>query len=215
MFFSKSEEIKELVGAHADAVMQCYDAYQKALANILGGASKEAITGMTNELRQLESEADSVRHTIIRSMLEGGLLVDSRKSLMHVIEGVDAIADTTEDIIQELDIQQIVMPDFTHKALVEMSEVTKEQLELLIDSIKSIVSKYNIKEMTEIIQKIEILESKVDDLQQKVIRELFNSTLPLAEKMQYREMINLVGSMSDNIEDISDTIEIIMMARKV
>jgi uncharacterized protein Yka (UPF0111/DUF47 family) len=37
----------------------------------------------------------------------------------------------------------------------------------------------------------------------------------LAEKNQMRELVNMIGSMSDRIEDISDQIEIIMMARKV
>lgn len=215
MFFSKSEEIKNLVGAHADAVLNCYEAYERSLIKILKGASKKEIKELTKELRHLESEADTVRHNIIRTMLEGGLLVDSRKSLMRVIEGVDVIADTVEDIIQEIDIQQIHMPEFTHEGLIKMSEVTKAQLDLLIEGLKKIVSKYSIKEMTKLIRKIEALESEVDNMQQDLVRQLFKTDLTLAEKMQYRDVINLIGSMSDQIEDISDAVEIIMMARKV
>ncbi len=215
MFFSKSESIKELVGEHAVVVMKCYDKYEEAIGSILGGANRSEVEVYTNTMRSLESEADSVRHQIIRSLLEGGLLVDSRKSIMHVIEGVDGVADITEDIIQEIYIQQINLPKFTHEAIIKMSKLTRDQLILLIETIKGVVTSYKVKEMTKLIQEIENLESKVDDLQQGIVKELFETDMALAEKMQIREIINLIGAMSDTIEDISDSVEIIMMARKV
>lgn len=215
MLFSKSEEIKNLVGEHSDAVVNCYDKYEEAITEVLKGCSKNKVEKYTNQLRELESVADSVRHKIIRSLLEGGLLVDSRKSLMHVIEGVDVVADITEDIIQEIYIQGFMIPDFLHEPIREMTTVTKKQLTVLNKAIKSIVSKYKIDKMTKMINEIEELESKVDDLQQGAIKALFETDMELAYKMQIREFVNLIGSMSDIIEDISDSVEIIMMARKV
>lgn len=215
MLFSKSEEIKNLVGEHAEAVVECYDRYEEAMKNILDGCSVVEIHNYTNQLRELESIADSIRHKIIRSLLEGGLLVDSRKSLMHVIEGVDVVADITEDIIQEIYMMKLELPEFTHEPIMEMTRITREQLKLLIKSIKNIVSKYKIDKMTKMIQEIEELESKVDDVQHGLIKELFEKDYDLAYKMQVREFINLIGSMADTIEDISDSVEIIMMARKV
>lgn len=215
MLFSKSEEIKNLVGEHAEAVVECYDRYEEAMKGILGGCSVVEIHSYTNQLRELESKADSIRHKIIRSLLEGGLLVDSRKSLMHVIEGVDVVADITEDIIQEIYMMKLALPEFTHEPIMEMTRITREQLKLLIKSIKNIVSKYKVDKMTKMIQEIEELESNVDDVQHDLIKELFEKDYDLAYKMQVREFINLIGSMADTIEDISDSVEIIMMARKV
>lgn len=215
MLFSKSEEIKNLVGEHAEAVVECYDRYEEAMKGILDGCSVVEIHSYTNQLRELESKADSIRHKIIRSLLEGGLLVDSRKSLMHVIEGVDVVADITEDIIQEIYMMKLALPEFTHEPIMEMTRITREQLKLLIKSIKNIVSKYKVDKMTKMIQEIEELESNVDDVQHDLIKELFEKDYDLAYKMQVREFINLIGSMADTIEDISDSVEIIMMARKV
>lgn len=215
MFFSKSDEIRELVGDHAEVVVKCFDKYAEAIETVFGGCDSLVVEGYTNELRSLESQADEVRHQIIRRLLEGSLLVDSRKSLMHVIEGVDTVADITEDIIQEIYIQNISIPSFTHEAIIKMSKLTREQLLILIETIKKIVSKYKIKEMSKMILDIENLESQVDDIQQSIVKVLFESDMSLAEKLQLRELINLISSMSDIIEDISDSVEIIMMARKV
>lgn len=215
MFFSKSSEIMELVGDHSEVVLSCFSKYEEAIEDIFGGCDKGAIESYANQLRSLESQADEVRHQIIKSLLEGGLLVDSRKSLMHVIEETDRVADITENIIQSIYLQRIDIPKFMHEPILKMSKVTRKQLELLIETVKKVVHKYKIKEMSKVIQEIEVLESEVDDIQQGLTKQLFEQELELAKKMQLKELIEFVGLMSDTIEDISDQIEIIMMARKV
>lgn len=215
MLFSKSDKMKELVGFHTDAVQACFSKYAESLDAILRGADRRMIETFTEDLRKQESLADEVRRQIIRQLLEGGLVVDSRKSVMHVIEAVDQVADLSEDIIQEIYIQGLELPNFTHQAIRSMVEVTGKQLDLLIGIVKGIVNKYKAEEMTGTILQIEGMESTVDDLQQGLVKELYEKEVSLAEKIQLREIINMMGSMSDRIEDISDEIEIIMMARMV
>ncbi len=215
MLFSKSDKIKELVGNHTNQVMRCYDKYEEAMKVILDGCDKEATGAYTNELRLMESRADEIRRQIIRQLLEGGLVIDSRKSIMHVIEAVDEIADLAEDIILQIYIQNIVIPIFTHDSIRAMTEITSRQLYLLVDVVKGVVSHYKSEEMTQTILQIEGMESAIDGIQQSVVKTLFETDMSLAEKLQLRELINLIGHMSDLIEDISDEIEIIMMARKV
>lgn len=215
LFFSKSEQIKELIGNHTDVVMKCFTQYEMAMQAVLDNVSLDKLEVYTNQIRSFETQADEVRHQIIRNLLEGGLLLDSRKSLMRMIEGVDEVADIAEIIIQEIYIQNIQIPEFMHKAIIEISQVTRKQLLLLIESVKKIVDKYKVNELSKVILEIEGLESEVDVIQQGITKELFTKDIPLAEKLQLKEIVSLVGSMSDKIEDISDLIEIIMMARKV
>jgi len=215
MLFSKSDKMKELVGRHTDQVMTCYEKYTIAMTCILKGCDHKDIEAHTNALRLEESKADEIRRQIIRQMLEGGLVVDSRKSIMRVIEEVDGIADLAEDTIQEIYIQNIQIPAYAEETISRMVEITERQLGLLIRIVKGVVDRYKAQEMSDVILEIEGLESAVDDLQQKLVKEIFDSAMSLAEKMQLREVINMIGHMSDLIEDISDEIEIIMMARKV
>ena len=215
MLFSKSDKMKELVGKHTDQVMTCYKKYAIAMKDILDGCDHGTIEAYTNTLRVEESKADEIRRQIIRQMLEGGLVVDSRKSIMHVIEAVDGVADLAEDIVQEIYIQTITLPVHTEESILSMIEITDRQLGLLISIVKGVVDRYKAKEMTRIILEIEGIESAVDDLQQNLVKDIYDSELSLAEKMQLREIVNMIGHMSDLIEDISDEIEIIMMARKV
>lgn len=215
MFFRKTNKIKELVGNHTEAVVVCYDKYDEAIRALVNGCGRVELGTFTEALRSLESDADRIRRQIIRQLLEGGLVVDSRKSIMHVIEAVDQVADLAEDIIQEIYIQQIHLPEMIHIPLAQMTEVTRHQLMLLVDIVKRIVDKYDDAEMTQITLEIEELESKVDTLQHDLVQEIYKQDMPLAEKMQLKEIIDMAGHIADIIEDISDEVEIIMLARKV
>ena len=215
MLFSKSDVIKELAMEHMQAVKHCLIACEHAVMEVIEGCEAEALRNLVDNLSELESEADAVRHKIIRELLDGGLLVDSRKSLMRVMESVDDIADISEDIMQEFKVQKLILPSSSHKSVVEMMAMTQAQYDILIEVISGILSKYKTKEIRSRILEIEGLESRVDQIQRKVIEMIFESDETLAYKRQVREQINLIGSISDLIEDISDEIEIIMLARKV
>lgn len=215
MLFSRSDKIKELVGNHTDAVLSCFSAYISAMADVLKDCDGATIATHTKELKAQESKADLIRRQIIRQLLEGGLVIDSRKSIMHVIEAVDEVADLAEDIIKEIYIQNIHLPTYARGPIESINTITLQQLGLLEGIVKSVVDKYKASEMTQIILEIEGLESAIDDLQEKLVKEIFEKDLQLAEKMQLRQLINMIGGISDLIEDISDEIEIIMMARKV
>ncbi len=215
MLFHKTDKIRTLVGNHTDAVITCYDKFEEAMIAVVGGCDREALAVYTEELRALESNADKIRRQIIRQLLEGGLVMDSRKSVMHVIESVDGIADIAEDIIQEIYIQRMALPDICHESMLAMVRVTKRQLTLLIDIVKNIVDRYNEREMTQVTSEIEHLESEVDDLQHDLTERVFDESWPLAEKLQLKKIIEMTGEIADLIEDISDEIEIVMLARKV
>lgn len=215
MLFSKSEEIKVKIGEHMALVETCLRTCRDDLAILLEGCEREELYKLMQTLRKMESAADYKRHEIIRFLLEGGLLVDSRKSIMHLIEATDRVADISEDIIKEIYYQQLVIPPMLKQAILDMMDVTIKQYELLKEAKLNVVSKYKVKEMTKLLLSIETLESQVDDLHMAATLVLFDSDLDLAYKRQLREHLNLIVSLSDLIEDISDEIEIIMMARKV
>lgn len=215
MFFGKGKLVVDVVREHLDAVYRCYDAYDTAMNAIFGGCSRDEKERYNAQLRQLETEADQLRHQIIKRMLDGGLLVDSRKSLMHIIENTDRVADLAEDIIGMFYQEQIEIYEFMKEPVNEMNRITGEQLKLLADAISQIIYKYNIDDLFDLIREIETLESKVDDIENGLLITLFDMPFDLSVKLQLKHIINKISSISDLIEDVSDLIEIVMLSRKV
>ncbi|MBC7960110.1 MAG: DUF47 family protein [Vallitaleaceae bacterium] len=215
MFFTKSQEIEKLMRLYTDAVLEGYDYYLVAMTSLLGDATRDESHMYMVEMAKLERKADAIRHHIIRQMLVGGLVVDSRKSLMRMIEHIDHAVDVCEDVIQEIYLQNMNILESLKEPIEKINAITKEQLDLLVHAVLGIVGKYDLNEMFEVIRKIELLESEVDTLEHSSVIEVFEMPLELAYQMQMRMLISQVGNIADIIEDVSDEIEIIMMARKV
>ena len=215
MIFSKSNEVIDLVSSYSDKVILCYERFMEILEDMLRGCLYEDKEKYALEISRLESEADKIRHEIIRKLFEGRMLVDSRKSIARLIEGVDKVANLCEDIIQLIYFQNIDGLSEYSEDINAINRITHKQLIELINTIKSLVTKYQMNEMLESIVKIETYESEVDVLEQNIVKSIFKSNLDLAQKNQYRELISNIGSLSDIIEDLSDEIEIIMMSRNI
>lgn len=215
LFNKKNNNIEKWIVVYLDVVIKSYDFYMNAMKRILEGVDEETCESLMHEMESLEKKADEIRHQIIRQMIEGGILVEARISLLRMIEDIDRVVGVCEDIIQEIFMQNMHIQDIIKETIIKINEITFKQLDLLIYAVKGTVEKYDIDEMFEDIRIIENLESEVDELEHKAIKAVFNLPIDLAEKMQMRTLIGQIGSMADIIEDVSDEIEIIMMTRRV
>lgn len=215
MFFTKSGDINKIMKTYLDILHVGYEFYMSAMEGLLKGVARQEAESYMIEMKKLESEADLIRHQIIMQLLEGGLIVDSRKSFMRLIEHMDDIINNCEDTIQEIYLQNMQIHKLLVEPFIKINLITREQLELLVFAIEGIVSKYDLNELIEVIRKIEALESQVDEIEHALIKDIFELPLELSYKMQMRQLISLVGNVADIIEAVSDEIEIIMMARRV
>lgn len=220
MFFNKSNQIIKQLDLHAQSVMACYKKYQSSVLEIVNKQSNNVLSNtdkdeLVQDIISLEETADMIRHQVIRELLQGGLLVDSRKTTMRIIEGIDSVADIAEDVIQMICYENINLSDLISQPIQEINALTRSQLELLIDVLRQMVTKYDIDVVLSQIEDIENLESKVDAIENNLIREIFDSEMDLASKLHYKQLIRLITSMSDVIEDLSDEVEIILASRRI
>lgn len=215
MFFSKVNEIEKMMKEYTVIIENCFTNYMSIMTEIVNEQNQEQYSGFMVTMKQLESEADKKRHALIRQLLEGGLVLDSRKSLMHVIEGLDGVADLAEEIVREFYLTHMPIETATGHGVLQMNQVIHKQLLHLIETVVAVVTTYDLESLFSLLTTIEQLETEVDVIQQRAIKEIYNQELSLAEKMQQRVLIDKVAKMADDIEDVSDLIEIIMMTRKV
>jgi len=219
MFFNKTNQIISLLEAHTSAVLVCFDTYEDYFSEIVKlasmGDNKAFSEDYTLKLKTLENEADNKRHEVIFELLQGGLLVDNRKSTMRLVEGVDQIADTTEDVVQMLVFEKLVLEDFLIEPLKVINSITRKQLNKFIEVLSKIVTKYELQSVINDMREIEGFESEVDRIEDDLIKKLYDRNISLAEKLQYKQLIRLVSGMSDAIEDLSDEVEIILASRRI
>ncbi len=141
--------------------------------------------------------------------------MDSRKSTMRLVEGLDGIADTASDVIDMLVFERIRLHEDMIQPLMDIHRITGKQLEIFINVLVQLVSKYDFDKMLASISKIEELESEVDTIEKRLIKAVYGTDMELSQKLQYKDLITLVTGMSDSIEDLSDEVEIILASRRI
>lgn len=219
ILFKKTNHVIQLMNEHADSVTACFMEYVTVFNEIIDlQPSSDNLAfdrSFTDRLKTYEHEADQVRHKVITQLLQGGFLPESRKSTLILIEGNDKIANIAEEIIRMIVFERIEISLFIVSALKMINDITTQQIRLYMSVFKKIMTNYDFDEMTQDIRQIETLENHVDAVENEVIIQLFSLDIPLANKLQLKSLIKAVSQISDEIEDLSDEIEIILSSRRV
>lgn len=216
MFFSKEKEIHKLIVKHLNSVSECHNVFCECIDQFFIHGFNDQVLLLKDRVEELESEADRDRHDIIKALLKGALLPESRREILKIIELVDEIANNTEEIIKQICLQNIVFLESIKNDILEINAKTKEQFDLLSKTIEALFTSYKeVQAKYEQINNIELMESDIDDLENKAIKTLYSSDIELARKNQLKYFISKISDTSDIIEDISDIIEIILALRKV
>lgn len=215
MFFAKGEKVMDLVDRHLISVRNCLSTFSEFLVVF----SKDGLTDETRTLgkkvEELESQADADRHKIIRSLLKGALLPDTRREILRLIELVDEVANQCEEIVKQIILQRIEFTGSMKDKINTISDLTVDQFSLLEKAIGGLFKQLQSEEANlELLSKIENIESDVDDIENELLQVIYDSEMGLAEKNQMSRFVAKIADISDVIEDISDTIEIILAIRK-
>jgi len=152
---------------------------------------------------------------VITQLLQGGLLAESRKSILVLIEGNDTIANITEEILRMVVFERIEISLFIVSSLKMINDITLNQLLKYMEVFDKVMTKYDPDQMVQDIRQIETYEAQVDAIENELIIQVFSLNIPLANKLQFKSLIKLVSQISDEIEDLSDEIEIILSSRRV
>lgn len=216
MLFKKENKIHKLLMKQIDKSIECFELFSDSVKVINQNTTKDNLKSMSNIVSNKESEADNIRHEIIRELLGGALLPVTRREIKILIEKNDKIPNKCEEIIKQIMLQGIKIEKRYKDIIIQINEKTKVQLSIL-KSLIDVIFKNLEKSYTLHYELVSIadIESQVDKLESEAIENLYNSDFDLAYKNQLKTFITDFAEISDIIEDISDTLEMIMVIRKV
>ncbi|MBS3918564.1 MAG: TIGR00153 family protein [Deltaproteobacteria bacterium] len=210
----KEEEVKEMILHHMKKVEECLEQTLKVMTHFFQGRIEESKSEamMTDHL---EREADHIRRTIVDSLGGGAFLPIFRVDIHNFVEKMDQIADKAEFCCDFFLGQRPQFPEeFKGKYLKIMKE-TVPMFHCLKEATENFLTKGDNERIRKGVAEIRILESAIDDAEWKITREIFTSDLPLAEKIHLKQCLRRVTSLSDQIEDTSDWLEVLLISKKV
>lgn len=206
LFFGRKEQVViELFRQHLDAVENTI----VKLRDLIYEGKKE----LAEEVRKAETAADQIRRKAELEMYSGAFLPNFRGDLLGTIEALDRIANKAESVADEIDLQDLTIPKEIHENLKALISKSLETYKALKEAAKEMFEDFE--KASQMIVETERFEHETDEIERSTIRKIFSLDIPLAEKIQLKDLVHRIADISDTSEDVSDRIQIILYKRKV
>lgn len=208
-WWRQGKRVERLVQRHLALVVSTLQAFQEALIAYLNQSpTSEALA---RKVHEHESRADDVRREVIQELLQGALMGTYRADILRLVERLDRLANTADTLARTILLQSIRIPDLLKPQLLSIVERTMQLLQELEAAIHLMFER--MAKVVEHTHRVEKLEGEIDRIEQEAIRQLFAMDLDLAQKLWVRDFITQLAQVSDQGEDLSDLIEIIVARR--
>lgn len=214
--FRKNSDVHTLIIEQIKNVEKCFLCFESFMrAATTPEAAHETLRALAKGVQEAEAVADISLRAMIDSLSSGAYLPSTREDLISIATSCDKVANKCETIAKIIVLQRFHCPDIYDEDIRNIFEITKQQFELLEKSISMLFSKMNaLQKDPSTLDRIRVLESQIDVIEDKLNESIFSMNIGLAEKMQISNLVDLVCDISDIIEDIADKIQIMLIARK-
>ena len=212
MLFKKKGKVQELIQEQISLVAQGLGFLKEAVELYLEG-NKEGCELKTRVVEQMETKADEAKREAEKTLYEGSYLPLFREDLLDLMELIDDVADEAEKIADFLSIENPEIPSPWNEKIREIIEkdilafnLFRESFMLLHEDTQKAFSHAH---------KVKEVEKEVDRLQDGLNREIFQSNLQLAHKIQLRDLVIRMGFISDSSENAADKISMISIKKRI
>lgn len=173
------------------------------------------IQELADQISTLETDADKIKSTFRLNMPTSLFMPVDRKDLLGLISEQDSLADTAEAISQIVTYREMVVPEDLKKSLDELLEGTmeitseaKEMIERLDELLEVGFGGREMEKVTAMIAGVRRSEHNIDHIIHRTRKCLFEMEAQLdpVSVMFWYKIIELVGKLSDQSENIADRI---------
>lgn len=212
---SSEKDARQMLEDHINKIGEVFQKTMTTLQYYFHDQIEDA-KASSREVDKLEKEADDIRRGFISCLQQGAFIPFIRKDIFQAVAAVDKVANAAESTCDFcLSQRPQIYPQF-RDAFEDIAHANIEMfpdLKAAIDILKlGTFGKAGDKDTPfhEVARNIGIGESNIDGLEWKLTRDIFNSDIPLSNKMHLQALLNHITRISDLIEDVSDRIQIMI-----
>ena len=214
--FSREKKVAQLVSEHKDRVKACLELAKQTVENYLNGNLAEA-KRLGLEVDQTETQADELRREIDDQLYAGAFLPAMRQDVHALVSQMDDVANAAESACDFTLGERPELPETWHEEFLSIYLKTLEQFGHFEEALRHLLeaSSLDVAQIRAQNQKVGILESDIDEIEWHLTREIFRSEFDLAHKMHLRAWVRLSCQLSDQIENLADTLKILVLKTQV
>ena len=211
ILFKKEKEVNELIVKYIDKVDECLSTALKTLDTYLKDDINEA-KKLSRHVDKLEEQADLIRYDICDKLYSGAFMPLLREDIFKLLESIDEVCNAGEACCDFFLDQRPEIPDeFKPEFIIVSHESFSINQPLKQSVLCFVMGECPIEVARQYSKEIGIKESKVDELEWDITREIFTSSLDLCHKIHLKLCLSTITAVSDRAEDATDRLRLLIL----
>jgi len=214
LFFSRQKEIERRLGEYLDHWWGCVECFDKGIEAYLAEGPGETVDFYYSRVDREESRGDELRRGVERDLYANALLPEARGDILRVLEALDKVVNRLESTIRQLVIERIQLEPWMRSGLQRHANCSIEACRVLHEAANHLLAG-NDGPIPALIRRVDELETRCDHMEEDLLGRIFASELDLARKLQAKDLVRRIGTISDLAETAADTMHIVSIKRNV
>ena len=210
--WKKQSQIEEMIAEYLAESDQCVRASGEAFDEYLESGPSEAFHEKVKAVQEAEWSADQKRRQVEEEMFDKALMPALRGDLLSLLEALDAVPNECEEVIREIWLRSVHLPEEYHDRLQDLVRVNIEANERLGELVRQLFEAPA--DVVPVADKVVEAEKAADVIEQELVKAIFDSPRELAEKMLLAHVVNGIAEISDLAEDASDMVRVIAVKQQ-
>lgn len=211
--FSKTKPLENKIDLFHDKLLDAAMNFKKAIRIYLKEKRSEKYKKINKQIKQIEHDADNLRRDIEAKLYTQNLIPDLRADVLNLVENLDKVINKFDEVVYEFYIEQPDIPEEYHMRFTEICDLSADCAENL--SIASRAFFRDFSSVRDFSQKVYFIEHESDVSSGHLKQAVFDSELPLANKLQLNILISEIAEIADIAEDCVDELLIFTIKRDI
>ena len=211
--FSQTKALENKIDLFHDKIIDVAMTFKKAIRIYLSEQRSEEYKKTNKQIKQIEHDADNLRRDIESKLYAQNLIPDLRADVLQLVENLDKVINKFDEVSYRFYIERPEIPSEYHIRLLELCDQVTDCCENMAIASRSFFR--DISTVRDYSQKVYFIEHETDLTSGHMKEALFDSDLPLANKLQLSDLITEVADIADIAEDCIDELLIFTIKRDI
>ncbi len=191
----------------------CRDRFHACMKKMITMNNSSAEDKLIKLVHESESKADDLRREIEYELYNKALIPESREDILNILETLDVIPNTFEEICFEMCLEKIQISAPFKQGFLTLVEKNLHAFALIREAIAGLF--YKKMDVMDRIHSVDQYESEVDKIERDLIGQVFASDLSKADKILLRQIIKNIAQISDLAQAVGDKLTIAIVKRRI
>lgn len=213
VLFGKTKRLEAQFDGFMDRIIEGSLIFERAFKAYLYDPSHEDFTSAVEEVNQLETQNDDLKHEIETRLYEQTLIPDLRGDVLGLIAGLDGILNLYQANCFRLSVEKPDIPEEYHRDFKLLAKTSTACVDSLIAASRAFFTR--IEAVRDHNVKVLFYETESDKISTRLKTSIFSSDLPLDRKIHLRYFVERVEDASNRAENVAEDLAIYTLKRSL